>query len=503
VIYSTANQTSSHYNIWLAEDTALRVKRQFTSLYGSPRYTVGIGGSGGGLQQYLLAQNNGQIIDAAIPLYSYPDMITQTNYVLDCELLEYYFDVIDRDNPRWRNWSSRRLIEGLNALDTGFNKYTWLQLGANLASFRKPHFSLGNSECASAWRGLTPLILNPSYPQLPDKISRHVQWQTQLTYWDDLKYFYGTDGQGRARISWSNRGVQYGLAALTAGQITVDEFLHLNHHVGSWKKPRHMEREYFWFLGRDPDSSAEKFAPWSQHNMNHSPDGGLSPAPRAVADEQAIAAAFRSGQVFIGRIPIPVIDLRHYLEDELDMHHSVASLQARARIIDYQGHADNQLIWMTRKPHIPTQLAFDLIDEWLENMRRYPHKSLAENRPAEAVDSCFRADGKIIARGDHVWDGEWNRKAQGPCLKAYPPFSTSRLVAGENISGDSFSCHLQTVQQAIDRGLYLPVDMNPYRQRLETIFPEGVCDYSRSEPARPGPIDQVLTKKTDPRGWDP
>ncbi len=79
VIHSTANQTSNHYDIWLAEDTALRVKRQFIALYGEPEYTVGIGGSGGGLQQYLLAQNNPDVIDAAIPQYSYPDMVTQTN----------------------------------------------------------------------------------------------------------------------------------------------------------------------------------------------------------------------------------------------------------------------------------------------------------------------------------------------------------------------------------------------------------------------------------------
>ena len=49
VVYSTANETSNHYNIWLAEDTALRVKRQFTALYGEPLYTVGIGGSGGAI----------------------------------------------------------------------------------------------------------------------------------------------------------------------------------------------------------------------------------------------------------------------------------------------------------------------------------------------------------------------------------------------------------------------------------------------------------------------
>ena len=51
VAYSTANQTSSTYDIQLAEDTLARVKRQFMARYGEPVYTVGIGGSGGALQQ--------------------------------------------------------------------------------------------------------------------------------------------------------------------------------------------------------------------------------------------------------------------------------------------------------------------------------------------------------------------------------------------------------------------------------------------------------------------
>ncbi|MDX5300213.1 MAG: DUF6351 family protein, partial [Gammaproteobacteria bacterium] len=116
MVYSTANQTSNHYDIWLAADTAQRVKRQFTALYGQPRYTVGIGGSGGGLEQYLFAQNHPGLLDALIPLYSYPDMITQTIYTLDCELLEYYFDVTDGANPRWHDWGNRRWIQGLNTL---------------------------------------------------------------------------------------------------------------------------------------------------------------------------------------------------------------------------------------------------------------------------------------------------------------------------------------------------------------------------------------------------
>jgi hypothetical protein len=44
---------------------------------------VGIGGSGGAIQQYVYAQNHPGLIDAGIPQYSYPDMVTQTIHVGD------------------------------------------------------------------------------------------------------------------------------------------------------------------------------------------------------------------------------------------------------------------------------------------------------------------------------------------------------------------------------------------------------------------------------------
>ena len=77
-------------------------KERFIEGYGVPLYTVGVGGSGGTIQQYVYAQRHpGVIIDAAIPQYSYPDMVTQTIHVGDCELLEHYMDVTDGANPKW------------------------------------------------------------------------------------------------------------------------------------------------------------------------------------------------------------------------------------------------------------------------------------------------------------------------------------------------------------------------------------------------------------------
>jgi len=487
VIYSSANQTSNHYNLWLAEETALRVKRQFTARYGEPLYTVGIGGSGGGLQQYLIAQNNPELLDAAIPLYSFPDMVTQTIYAFDCDLLEYYFDITASANDKWREWENRRLIEGLNARSGISNERMWLlDLGMVLRG-RWPHFSSGMSECINGWRGLLPLINNPRYVHFAKRFSPQLREQVKWTYWDDLRQIYGTDAQGYAHQTWDNIGVQYGLQALQAGQISAAEFLHLNAKVGSWKPPEMNRQERFWKLGGIPDLTL--FSPWSHHNIRRATKG-VEVAPRTAGDLAAMQAAYRSGQVFMGRINIPVIDVRHYLEPELNMHHSYASFSSRLRMINAAGHADNQLIWMSRPPFSPVNEAFRVMEEWMLALLAGADRDPVKARPALAQDRCYDGQGKLLTSGSGVWDGAWNGRPDGACMAIYPSFSDSRIVAGEPWSADVFKCRLQSVEQALARGLYGPVDMAPYRQRLAAIFPDGVCDYAQPDSALPANLWQ-------------
>ena len=68
------------------------VKSRFVTEYDDPEYTVGLGGSGGAIQQYVYGQNYLGLLDGAIPQYSYPDMATQTIHIGDCELLERWMD---------------------------------------------------------------------------------------------------------------------------------------------------------------------------------------------------------------------------------------------------------------------------------------------------------------------------------------------------------------------------------------------------------------------------
>jgi len=486
VAYSTANQTSNSYDVQLAEDTLARVKRQFMARYGEPLYTVGIGGSGGALQQYLIGQNRPGLLDAGIALYSYPDMVTQISRVMDCELLEYYFDVTDVENPKWQSWSQRSWIEGFNARDDGPNVFNQLRAVSAVSRGEWPTWSDGNTECTKSWRNLTPQIANPNYTYFASLFAPDVRRQVSWTYWDNLKNVFGTDEHGHALRTYDNVGVQYGLRALQRGQITIAEFLKLNANIGGWKAAVEMAPERFWRSGGGESDLAD-MSIWSHQNMTNDGIDGIDgkPAPRSDGNLQAMAAAYRSGQVFLGELSMPIIDFRHYLEPELDMHHSKQSFSARLRLQRRQGHAENQVIWSSRKPYTPLPEAFDVLDRWVMNMRTNPDLGIAKARPEDAIDRCYSNTGELIASGDGVWDGIWNDKDNGECMSTYPIFSNPRIVAGDDYVGDIFKCHLQSVDDAIAKGLYAPFDVSEYRDDLQQIFPTGVCDYSLGDASRP------------------
>jgi hypothetical protein len=480
IVHSSGTRTSTHYNLVLGAETAIMTKERFIEGYGVPLYTVGVGGSGGAIQQYVYAQRHpGVIIDAAIPQYSYPDMVTQTIHVGDCELLEHYLDVTDGANPKWATWPNRTWIEGMNASATFPNPYR-----GGLP---------GSSECVNGWRGLTPLALNPLYGSAgagsefyDPAVLAAVKW----THWDDLRNVYGVGADGYARVPWDNVGVQYGLAALRSGNLTPAEFLKLNATVGSWKRPQDMVQEGCPFFPPGCSNPAT-WDPWSRRNMQLSPDGGTTPAPRAAGNMDAANAAYTSGIVFRGAIDIPVIDWRHYLEHRLDMHNSHQSFAARKRMLNLDGDAANQVIWFTdARPGTPqsdqTPLALAVIDEWLANMRANPFRGVVRNKPDRAVDSCFATDGSLLHSGAGVWSGILDSAAAGPCTQAFPLFSTSRIVAGGPIEGGVFKCAVKPVAAALADGTYAPwVPGAADVARLEQIFPAGVCDYSKPDVGRP------------------
>jgi hypothetical protein len=491
VAYSTGTKTGTHYNLELGGETAIMVKDRFVSAYGNPDYTVGVGGSGGGIQQYVYGQNHAGLLDAGVPQYSYPDMITQTIHVGDCELLERWMDFEllsgDPSGLMWADWENRSLLEGMAAWNTVDNPF-----GAAMP----PGFPAGSSECINGWRGLSPLALNPHFGDAPG-ITPAEQASVEWTHFADLVNIYGIGSDGFANSTWDNVGVQYGLGALLDGEIAPAQFLDLNANAGSWENEPEMVQEGCPFLSflcpapadlaglsPVPDIWPNLIDPWSARNMALSPDGGVTPAPRKTADPGAIEAAFDSGMVNRGDVQIPLIDWRHYLEPWLDMHNSHQSFASRQRLLNFDGDASNQVIWFTMGAESSgdrfdqTPMAFEVIDEWMRNIEANPDAGVEANKPVAATDSCFDVNGDLIYSGDDAWAGTLDGAAPGVCTEMFPVFSTSRIVAGAPITGDVFKCQLKPVSEAIADGTYGSwVPSAAEQAALEAIFPTGVCDY--------------------------
>jgi uncharacterized tannase-like protein DUF6351 len=478
IAWSTGTKTNTHYNLVLGGETALMVKSRFATEYADPEYTVGLGGSGGGIQQYVYGQNHRGLLDAAIPQYSYPDMVTQTIHVGDCELLERWMDLKVRadSSSKWRTWSNRSLLEGLSSSDNVANPYQpltpWLA-------------SPGSTECVKGWRGLSPLTFNPKFGTVPG-ITPEQQAQIEWTHWNDVVNVYGRDPvTGIARSTWDNIGVQYGLQALVSRQITPEEFLDLNASVGGWKSPDQAVQEGCPFITMACPSDVDV---WSARDMTVPDAAGV--APRTEGSVEAMRAAYRSGLVFDGRIDIPIIDWRHYLDAEPDMHNARQSFASRQRMLDRQDSAANQVVWFTdarpARTFDQTPMALAVMDRWLANLRAHPERGVVAAKPAEAVDSCFATDGTLLYRGQDAWHGIIDSAPAGPCTQRFPIHGTARTIAGGPFDEEHYKCALQPVRAAIAHGLF--EWWHPTRaqvDRLTQIFPTGVCDYTKPDVGRP------------------
>ncbi len=510
VIHSTGNRTGDHYNMLLAGRVAEQVKARFIERHGEPLYTVGIGGSGGAVQQYLIAQNHPGLLDAAVPQRSYPDMATQIIHLGDCALLDRVMNREVADPEFWQRWDRRQWLQGLNAIDghIGRNADRMRRISRMVRLFGIDYPApTGSSECMESWLGMLPLAFNPHFGAernwglLGDQID-----QIERTHFSDAWEAYGLDPEtGFARVPWDNLGVQYGLHALRDGRITPEQFLDINHHVGGWKPPEKWRPEVLPYtypqdliqtLADDRGwprwrvvlgllvggfSFEDLFDPYSGRSAWRA-DGPDAPARRSAADPEAIEAIENSGMTFQGELPrqIPIIDLRDYLEPVLDMHHARASFVARARLLENQGHAETHRIWFVDSnedgvaPSIEdiSHLALDVIADELGAAEN------AKELPELHQDACFEPDGNLIAAGPEVWAGILDDGPKGQCAERFTLFSNSRIEAGAPFTDDVFRCPLVPVASAVEQGLYgnwVPDD--DQMRRLEAIFPDGVCDY--------------------------
>ncbi len=211
------------------------------------------------------------------------------------------------------------------------------------------------------------------------------------------------------------------------------------------------------------------------------------PAPRRSGSVEAMRKAYSSGQVFTGwRLGIPMIDLRPYLEPELNMHNARQAFSVRARLLDAgRAEAARQVIWFTRSEA-------DMQRRVLEALSVMDRLLSGGPAPAEFTDRCVDAGGAVNAAGPSAGDGILDAGPPGACTRPFPLFSSPRMVAGESIKGDVFKCALKPVTQALRDGSYPAGEAwtAPQQAWLRRIFPHGVCDYSQPDQGRPPALER-------------
>lgn len=422
VATSSLNKLGEQCNPVVSAEAVMMLKEHIVERYGEIRYTIGAGGSGGSMQQHLIAAAYPGLLNGIQPVSSFPDVWSVVNEAEDCHLLMRYFDTV---SPHlWVVEAQRDAVLG-----------TMGSLGCR-AQFDGPH-GLGTpvvGNYAGTWMdpahapgcGLpAELVYNPLTN--PNGV--------RCTLQDYMASVVGRRAvDGFANRSYDNVGIRYGLRALESGTITPEQFADLNEKVG----------------GLDID--------W-----NHQP-------PRSIADPEALEVAYRAGLVNQGRelARVPILDVRGH--DNYEIHADFHSHSMRDRLEQANGHHDNQVIFTTARPQAPDpgafNAAFDLVDEWLARIEADDgdlplEEKVRRNRPAAAVDTCW-------IEGRPVTD-------QATCRTAFPYFGDPRIAAGGPLADDILKCRLKP----LDRGDY-PVDFTSAQwSRLQKAFPGGVCDYRR------------------------
>jgi uncharacterized tannase-like protein DUF6351 len=417
-IISTQNVLQQYCNDNLSGEAVMMIKEHFIKTYGVPVWTVGFGGSGGAIQQLLIAQNFPGLLDGILPSLSFPDSASIGPDVNDCRLLNKFFAT----DPQ--NWPKDK--------QTAVGGYSPGTCNSWDRSFADTIVATNVKGCGIAPELVYDPVKNP-------KGARCSTWDTNVNT-------YGRDpATGFARQPADNIGVQYGLKALNSGVITKQDFINLNRGVG----------------GFDHD--------------------GMRRDTRYVADPDAVRLAYAAGRINSGAgglAMVPILNFRSYNDAAGDIHDHVRDFVIRARLQKANGRSDNQVIWVYPNGNRGVAgkvsgLAIDTMAQWLDAIHKdessaAPLDKIAHAKPAAAVDACWASDGTRI-------DEPATLDGPGKCNQMYPAHSTPRLTAGVPLTDDVMKCQLKPIDPRDYKVAFSAAELD----QLRTIFPGGVCDYSK------------------------
>jgi hypothetical protein len=458
---NSMTDSASNSNRVLMAETVMMMKEHIGDRYGEVKFTIGSGCSGGSINSNMNASIAPGQLDGIVIACAYPDSETTAMEVGDCVLLAEAYR-----KPQWLALTAALSPAEANAKKAAINGHpdqtgchAWYTAFGN-------NGKVGNYVPMGVFNHATgqvvpfaPLTNNCQLPfgMVYDPMSNPTG--ARCSAWDWAASIFGKAADGiRAHDTRDNAGIQYGLGALKSGAITPEEFVTLNEVIGGIDK-----------------------------------DGGLQ-AARSVADPEALEIAYRAGIVMSGRqlAKTAVIDLRGWDDSAFmtppgnasppgfPIHYVWRSFSIRDRLDRQFGDHGNQVMWrFGRNGLLPSPAmsseAFLAMDQWLAALKDDPSRAAIEKKvrrakPSNAFDFCLLSDD--VAQSTKVTDAAVCDA--DPFLR---PSSSPRQVAGGSLSEDILKCELKPLSQ-VD---YAPLVFSSAQwARLQAVFPDGVCDWSRA-----------------------
>jgi hypothetical protein len=137
------------------------------------------------------------------------------------------------------------------------------------------------------------------------------------------------------------------------------------------------------------------------------------------------------------------------------------------------GHVDNHLMW--RGNPVPFEIAWSTLTQWVEAVKEDASDTpqavkVVVNKPPQAVDGCWSSPTQFIAE-----EQTFSSQPDSQCNRLFPSFAFPRYVAGGPVKANVFKCRLKPIDPGDYSVAFTPQEL----QRLRSIFPNGVCDWSR------------------------
>ncbi len=424
IFTNTLNHPTNSCNAFLAGETTMMGKEHFVETFGAPTYTISTGRSGGAYTSLQIADAFPGLLDGVEIGATFPDALSIALSGLDARLLAHYFTAVD---PAAFTDTQKVAISGYHGMKAFID-------AANQAQRTDP--VPGREDIpgyqSARWNGAVPEGLRYHPVKNPAGL--------RPTVFDAARTIYGVDPTtGAARRPYDNTGVQYGLLALQAGQITVRQFLDLNERIGGY-----------------------------DHDANFI-------AGRTTGDPVAIRRAYQSGLALGangGLRSIPIVD-NATSNEAGSYHYGWFHFAVRERLRKAVGpQATNMVMWRS----VHGNAARDLLDRWMDTYATDTSDApqierVLRARPAAAVDGCYeRALPVFIAESL-----PFTSRPESRCSELYPVYANPRFQAGGPLAADVLKCRLKPVDPQ-DYGVPFTADESA---RLQQIFPGGVCDWSK------------------------